>query len=138
MKRFKILLTLFAIAIFFANCKKEQEKEECGCNGIIQFTIPKESPLDGVIGYKIQLDTLDNFYNDKYWLAYVEPNCDNCVHHFILCNDDILTSDLKSNILSGSTITVKFSGIVTETCQKIFAPADYTYNHIILTKIEQK
>ncbi|MCK9450877.1 MAG: hypothetical protein M0Q90_04250 [Bacteroidales bacterium] len=136
MKKLLLLITLFTL---FVACKKEtNKKDECGCNGIIQYTIPDAEPLYGSLSYKIQLDSLDDFYNNKFWFGYTVPNCINCVHAYILCNEDFLSDTLKSKLVSGEIIQVKFSGYVTETCQKTFAPADYTYNRLILTKIEEK
>lgn len=135
MKKIILLITIFTL---FVACKKETNKDDCGCNGVEQYAIPKSEPLNGSVSYKIQLDTLDDFYNNKFWLGNTEQNCSNCIHVYILCNEDFLSDTLKSKLMSGEVVQVQFSGQITKTCQKTFAPADYTYNRIILTKIEEK
>jgi len=131
---------LVIVLFFLTNCKKEQVKEDCGCNGVIQFTIPNNEPLLGEIGFQEAAgqDSTGEF-SFKYWASYTEKNCSNCIHYFIICNEEFIPQEIKTKISTyGVCDSVYFSGLATETCQKIFAPADYTYNHIILTKIEKK
>ena len=94
----RVMIIFILTIIIIVGCKKEiDEKNDCGCNGIIQYTIPDTLPIEGTISYKIQLDTLDDFYNNKYWFGYTEQNCSNYIHSFILCNDKFLSLDLKKS-----------------------------------------
>jgi len=137
----KILFLCGIIVVMAFSCEKENNnKDDCGCNGIIQYTISDTLPLEGKFGYTEQAgqDTLGEFSN-KFWVSFTEPDCINCIQYYIVCNNEFLSSEIKTEALSGQIIdSVKFSGYVKETCQKIFAPADYTYNHIVLTKIERR
>ena len=136
MKKITRLLVLIGIVILTAfSC--EETNTECGCTGQTLYSISDSEPQIGKISYKIQIDSLDNYYNDKFWIGYTEDNCISCVHVFIVCNEKIISSELKSELLLGGDIDVKFSGQVKDVCDKIYAPAGYTYNRIILTKIER-
>ena len=54
----------------------------------------------------------------------------------IVCNENILPQEILKLKNSSKTISVKFSGDLKEICEKIFAPADYTYENITLTTIQ--
>ncbi len=122
----------------FISCR-DKVVPDCGCESEIVYVIPDSAGLIGTISYKKQLDPNDDFYNNKFWIGYVEQNCSNCVHVMIVCNEEMLSdfNDLL-NLPPGELVTVKFSGRLKKTCKKTFHPADHTYNHIILTKIERQ
>ncbi|PJA05491.1 MAG: hypothetical protein COX71_06445 [Flavobacteriales bacterium CG_4_10_14_0_2_um_filter_35_18] len=96
-------------------------------------------------------DSKGNHYNNqKYWIVYFDEDCGNCVHNLIICDESML--DVVSNIstltnvsdIIGSVnelknaIDIKFSGKLKSICNPIYAPADYTYEYIVLTSIEQQ
>jgi len=143
MKNFIIInkSKLFLLFVFFilTNCKNNDEDlqiEKCGCNSVVTKKIPESANLIGEIKFKTQLDPNDTYYNNKFWITYVEANCVNCVHHMIVCNENILPQEILKLKNSSKTISVKFSGDLKEICEKIFAPADYTYENITLTTIQ--
>lgn len=137
----KIFILCFSLTLLIStfSCNKNDDNPTCGCNSDIRATIPESANLIGQLVYKRQLDQNDNFYNNKFWITYVEPDCNNCVHHMIVCNENFLSSfnDVKE-LPNGQSISVQFSGHLKETCTKIFSPADYTYEHITLTNIERQ
>lgn len=129
-------LLLFTILIF-SSCKKDDTPIDCGCNSDIITIIPESSELIGTISYKRQLDPKDNYYNDKFWIGYTDPNCSTCIHSYIVCNEEILNEFsylISANI--NETVDIKFSGSIREICKKSFNSANLTYNRITLTKIE--
>lgn len=129
-----ILTTLLAVAVFVLSCEKE-ESNGCGCDSTVTF---EYVDMTGNISYKWQLDPNDNFYIEKFWIGFTEPDCVNCGHSLIVCNEEILT-DFKNliNLPPEASVLIKFSGYRRTLCEKIFAPAGYTYDHITLTKIEK-
>ena len=126
---------LFAMLL---SCDKDEPKKDCGCDSEILNTIPEPANLIGQLGYKIQLDPNDNYYNSKFWVSYTEPNCGNCVHHMIVYNEEMLISFQNLKNPPYENVQVVFAGHLKNVCDKIFAPGDYTYQHIVLTKIEEK
>lgn len=133
---------LFKVIIFCSlivfSCQDDNESEEnCGCDGVNVYTIPIDNNLVATIGYKTQLVLGDDYYNDKYWIGYTESDCINCIHTYIVCNDEFISSEIKSELSSGGQIEVKFAGYVKEVCEKKFDTADHSYNRIVLTKIEK-
>lgn len=118
------------------SCRDEPQPVDCGCSSIARTTIPESANLIGQISYKYQSDPNDNFYNDTFWISYTEPNCSNCVHTMIVCNESFLPEELTMLSTTLEMKQVIFAGELKETCEKIFSPADYTYERIILTKIE--
>ena len=64
----------------------------------------------------------------------------NCVHHMIICNEEILGNQFEDvvNLPPGEFVEVKFSGDLKEICQKKFDLADITYERITLTSIERQ
>lgn len=138
----KNFLFLSLICIGFLSCKDNRDDPEpepnCGCNSEIEATIPKSANLIGSIRYKIQLAPNDNYYNNKFWITYTEPNCINCVHSMIVCNENILPQEILNIKNTGETLSVKFAGDLKTICEKIFAPGDYTYQNITLTNIEKQ
>jgi len=132
----KKLLFLFATALTLSNCSKDEKKADCGCDSEIRRTIPESMNLIGQISYKKQLDPNDNYYNDKFWIGYSEPNCINCSHKMIVCNEEILNEQILNLKTNGQTLNVKFSGYLKEICKKKIDAADVTYENIVITKIE--
>jgi hypothetical protein len=151
-KRTKIALTVLCylgFTLFFYSCKDDDAPPNCGCDSVTKITIPESANLTGKLFFKNDSNG-NNYNNQKYWIVYIEENCVNCVHNLIICNDDFLNSisnipTLSSiNDIIGSVneldgaIDVKFSGDLKIICNPIFAPADYSYDNITLTSIEQQ
>ena len=131
---------LFFAILFLTNCKNsnddDSQTEKCGCNSEVKRIIPESANLIGEVRFKTQLDPNDNYYNNKFWITYAETNCGNCIHHMIVCNENFLPQEVLNLKNSGETLSIKFSGELKEICEKIFAPADYTYENITLTTIQ--
>lgn len=91
------------------------------------------------MGFKRQFHPLDTYYIDHYWITYIEPDCSNCVHHMILCNEDILGDDFDDlkGLPLGEDIEVEFSGHLKPICELKFDQADVTFERITLTSIER-
>ena len=135
----KKISILCLLLIFAISCNKNEDNPTCGCNSDIRNTISESRNLIGQLGYKRQIDPNNNFYNNKFWITYVEPDCDICVHHMIVCNEAILSSYIDVKELPiGQSITVKFSGNLKELCTKKFDIASITYDHITITSIERQ
>lgn len=134
-----ILFFLPFSALFLSSCKKDKNTN-CGCDSKVVKSIPDSTGLVGKIGFKIQIDPNDNFYNNRYWLSYTDTAfCSMCRTSFILCNEEILPTELKQlKNYPDSFIVVKFSGYTKELCQKIFDIPEHNYYHITLTKIEKQ
>lgn len=132
------LFLLFLTVILTNNCKdrNEETKSDCGCDSNVTNTILESENLVGTIYYKTQLDPQDNYYNNKFWIFYAEENCGNCIHYMIVCNENLLPQEITNLKTTGGSLSVKFAGDLKEVCQKIFAPADYTYENITLTQIQ--
>ncbi len=117
--------------------KYEFDPTSCGCSSPVSKEIPELTPLIGVVKYKRQKDPLDTYYNNKYWITYVEQNCVNCVHAMIVCNEDIMIG-FEDLINSDMSVSIRFSGQIKKACMHPFAwLADYTYDDITITKIER-
>lgn len=135
-------LQFFFFSLLFLSlnhCKSREEEPQtpdCGCESKVLKTIPESANLIATIGYKVQISPDDNYYNNKFWITYTERNCSNCVHHMIVCNESLLPREVLDLKKTGGNLSVKFSGQLKEICEKIFSPADITYEHITLTKIE--
>lgn len=137
-KKTKAIVLIFcflSLTIFLFQVCKKDEKPTCGCKGKIVFTI-KDS--DEQIGYLFKNTVHDNpnVPDHNYGIWFNEKNCTNCIHKFLICNDNFLYS--FGNIPPYPGIKVKFSGMAKDLCILPFAPADYTYNYIELTKIEKQ
>ena len=132
------LTFLFLTILLINNCKdrNEETKPDCGCDSNVTQTIPESANLLGTIYYKIQLDPNDSYYNNKFWITYTEQNCGNCIHHMVVCNDSLLPQEIINLKNTGGSLTVKFAGNLKNICEKINAPADYTYENITLTPIQ--
>ena len=105
------LTSFLLMTIVVVNCKnRNDENPNCGCNSEVTHSIPESANLVGSIYFKTQLDPKDNYYNNKFWIIYTEPNCVNCIHHMIVCNENILPADIIHLKNTGGTISVKFLG----------------------------
>lgn len=129
-------LTLFTLVLILTNSCKDDTLPDCGCNSETITTIPENSNTIGQISFKEQLNVNDTYYTDKYWIGFVEPNCSNCIHHMIVCNDNFIPNEIKNLINSNGIVNIKFSGYLKDICKKQFDVADVTYQRITLTKIE--
>jgi len=52
-----------------------------------------------------------------------------------VCNETILPQKLLDLKQTNQSLQVKFAGDLKPFCEKVFAPGDYTYENIRLTKI---
>ncbi len=133
-----ITLCYLGFTLFINSCKDDNTPPNCGCESETRTTIPESANLIGRIAYKTQIDPLDNYYNNTFWIGYTEQNCSNCIHKMIVCNDDILGNEFDDIIESGENVEVKFSGDLKVICEKKFDLADITYERITLTSIERQ
>jgi hypothetical protein len=135
-----ILITLLLFALI--SCKNDDDTistPNCGCESEILATIPQSANLVGEMYYKIQSnDPMDTYYNNRFWIVFAEENCSNCIHHMIVCNEEIMNNEFDGIKETGISVDVKFSGNLKEICEKSFNPADYTFERITLTSIEQQ
>lgn len=142
------MLCFLGLIFFFNSCHDNDDtKPSCGCESETKSTIPESAKLTGKLFFKND-SRGNNYYNRKYWIVFIPNNCGNCVHNLIICNDGFLNSISNipalqvSDILASpneldGAIDVEFSGHLKSICNPIFAPADYTYENIILTSIKQ-
>ncbi len=142
---FLILITILSIS-----CEEDKENKEnnsilvntddiCGCDSISLYTIPELESLEGVIGIKIPLNPRDTLYNNKYWIGYnYDSDCLECIQSYIVCNDEIITGELKEELSSGASINIIFAGQVKKLCEGIWSIPERSYNSIVLTKIEKR
>jgi hypothetical protein len=129
---------IFAIILYnglllLFSCDKGDVKKDCGCNGEITFTIQEPDELVGSL-YKNTSMPSDNIPDYNYGIWFDEVTCGNCKHYFFICNDSFLT-DL-GEIPTYPGIEVRFSGDAKGLCKTPISPADYTYNYLLLKKIE--
>ena len=139
--RTKVALTVLCylgLTLFIYSCKNDDTPPNCGCESETRTTIPESANLIGRIAYKTQIDPLDNYYNNTFWIGYTEQNCSNCIHKMIVCNEDILGNEFDDIIESGENVEVKFSGDLKVICEKKFDLADITYERITLISIERQ
>lgn len=129
-KILNILLCLITLCL--SSCK--EETLECGCEGKIQFTIEDSDHQEGFL-YRNPGNPSGNVPEYNYGIWFAEKNCSNCVHTFLICNDNLL-KELDSLPDIETLMDVTFSGYASNLCREPFGPADHTYNHITLTKIE--
>ena len=129
---FYLSITLFITII---SCKSDDSPNDCGCDSSMIFTIQES---DGQIGflYKNLDNSNENIPRYNYGIYYSELNCSNCINTFFICNDTFLNDIGKIPEYPG--IKVHFSGYSKKVCEGIWAPADYTYNYLTLTQIEQQ
>ncbi len=123
--------------LFLKNCKQDDIQSECSCESEALTTIPETCNLIGRLSFKSE-NAEDPFFNNHYWITFIEHNCSNCVHHMIICNHEILTEKCKEvrKLSEDEFIQIKFSGHLKEICNDIFTTENITYKHITLTSIE--
>ncbi|TVZ28761.1 hypothetical protein JM83_3912 [Gillisia sp. Hel_I_86] len=133
------IISCLVITLFFTGCKDDDiPPPDCGCESETRTIIPESTNLIGQIAYKTQIDSQDDYYNNTFWIGYTEQNCSNCIHHMIVCNEDLLGSEFDDIIVSGEVVEVKFSGNLKRICELPVAfPADETFEYITLTSIER-
>jgi hypothetical protein len=140
-KVFKLATYIFIFSILFLStgCNCDADTSDCGCDSEIKATLPVTTEFNGQIAIKRRVNSSDTFYNNKYWITYISPDCPSCIHHYIICNEEMLTafSDLQTLPL-GQSVAVKFAGDLRETCAKTISPATETFEHITLSKIERQ
>ena len=132
-------ILIFSILSLSSGCNCDADSSDCGCDSEIIATLPITNEFIGQIAIKRRTNSTDTFYNNKYWITYISPDCPSCIHHYIICNEEMLTtfSDLQTLPL-GESVTVKFAGDLRETCAKTNSPATETFEHITLSKIERQ
>ncbi|TZF85707.1 hypothetical protein FW774_01120 (plasmid) [Pedobacter sp. BS3] len=134
-KVFTAIFCIMALAFLMEGCKKKNEAQCEGCNNPVVFTIQDSDNRTGYI-YKNNIQDNPNVPQFNYGIWFNDTDCIDCVHTFFVCNDAFLNS--LGNIPEYPGIKIKFSGQAMKLCKEPFHPADYTYNHIILTKIEKQ
>lgn len=116
----------------------EYDSTSCGCSSTVWKVVPELTPLYGLVKFKRQQNPFDSYYNNRYWITYTEPNCVNCIHTLIVCNDEIMVG-FEHLLDSESSDTIRFAGQLRKVCMYPYASlADYTYDQITLTKIEKQ
>lgn len=124
---------ILALIIVLNSCD-ENEYPNCGCNSEIEYSIIDEENRTGNLYLNTEKEN-DNAPDYQFGIWYSEPNCSNCLHYFFICNDEFL--DEFGVISPYPGIEVTFSGEIMNLCNDPISPADYTYNYILLTKIER-
>lgn len=134
----------FFTILTFSSCNKEENPTDCGCNSEIRTTISNQ--LTGKLFYKNNSND-DNYNNRKYWIIYTEQNF---FHNMIICNEDLLLNianiptlnEVPDRVYSinqlENAMDINFTGQLKTICNPIFHPANYTYEKITLTNIEQQ
>ena len=131
MEKRHLISLIFTICLSFCH---QTETPDCGCGSVFVFTI-KESPGQEGFIYKNTDQSNNNIPKYNFGIWYAEQSCTNCVHKFLICNDSAV--DSIASIPAYPGIKVKFSGEAMRLCSEPFKPADYTYNFILLTKIQK-
>lgn len=138
----KVALTVLCclgLTLFMNSCIDDDTPANCGCESETLTTIPESANLIGRLAFKSN-NSIDPYYKNHYWITYIEQNCSNCIHHMIICNDEILGVEFEeiTSLSQGEFIEVKFSGNLKEICERRYDLADITYERITLTSIEQQ
>lgn len=131
--RIKVVSSIVIMLLIISSCDKGNEKKNCGCDSETIFTIQDADEQRGYV-YKTVPVVGDNVPSSDFTIMFSEPDCGNCKHFFLVCNDSFLSS--LDDIPNYPGIEVKFSGHAMELCSKPIAPGDYTYNYITLTKVQ--
>ena len=148
----KVALTILCylgFTLFMNSCKDDDTPPNCGCESETRTTIPESANLVGKLFYKDNVDGT-NYYDHHYWIIYIEENCSNCIHHMMVCNEELLEQISNIPVFTDvgdfinypshydNALSVKFSGDLKIICQDVIAPGDYTQERITLTSIEQQ
>gem|GEM_PF-2995691 len=136
MTKLPTVLLILIILTAFVGCNKD-ESADCGCgkNSEVVFTIEDADEQEGNL-YKAIKTTNPNTPDFKFAIWFTESGCINCVHTFFICNDSLLSGFGEIPPYPG--VRIKFSGQAKDLCKQPHKLADYTYNHIIITRIEQQ
>ncbi len=127
---------LIGIVLMGSGCDKDTPPD-CGCDSVTIRTILESDNMLGRISYKTQIDPLDDFYNNTFWIGYEDISCPSCIHKMIVCNEDIFGSDFNDIIISGESVEISFAGHLKELCNNKFDVTENTYHRIVLTSIER-
>lgn len=139
----KLLLVCLFLAFLFIGCNNKDVSADvstCGCDADSTKSIPQSSELSAKMFYKYDSPE-SNYYINKFWIEYTEPNCGNCTHSFVICNENILENnyDDVKELPKGERIDITFSGNIKPICDLPNAwLADTTFERIILTSIQRK
>lgn len=133
LNNYQIQIIFFLLIPLILTCKEDMQPTDCGCSGPVQFTIEDSDKQSGYL-FMNDDNSGNNVPDYNYGIWFDEPNCSNCIHRFLVCNDNFL-SELQE-IPNYPGVQVLFSGTSTNLCKEPFKPADETFNHIILTKLE--
>jgi len=125
----------FTLCFIIISCKSDDTPLDCGCNSETKAIITEESQAVGTITYKEQTES-NSYYTNYYWITLTDPNCSNCVQHMIICNNELLSNEIRNTLNSQTSTKVKFSGELKEVCEKRFDISSISYQNIKLTKIE--
>lgn len=129
-----IFYALTCFLLLTGGCNKD-EPADCGCGSgsEVVFTIEDSHEQTGYL-YKTTGPENPNFPKYKFGLWFPDQGCSNCIHTFLVCNNSFFSN--IDNIPAYPGIEVKFSGQAKNLCEDPPRLADYTYNHLILTRIE--
>jgi hypothetical protein len=133
----KLHLCLLAGSLLLINGCNKNEYADCGCGegSEVVFTIEDSDEQEGYL-YRSTAPDIPNFPDYKFGIWFSEDVCINCVHAFLICNNSFISGFGEIPAYPG--VKVKFSGKAKDLCEDPDRLADYTYNHIIFTRVELK
>jgi len=136
-------LTIYLTSIYLVitglgaiSCQKNKQLD-CGCDVTNPAIIVESGNLAGTIVFNEQALQGYKSYQNKFLIAYQDPNCADCIFTMVVCNENILTKDileLKNDPII--SLKVKFSGYRKPICDKLISPGINTYENIVLTTIK--
>ncbi|MCT4602971.1 MAG: hypothetical protein N4A59_08745 [Marinifilum sp.] len=133
-----IMLLCICLSLGVGCDNDDKTKADCGCDSETLSVISESDNLIGQIWYKTKQNSNDDdYYNDKYWISVIIKDSDN-VNHYIVCNEDIISEDIKLLAKTTEDTEVQFAGHVKGVCEKKIDIPERTYSRIVLTKIELK
>lgn len=83
----RFCVVLLVLMFFLSSCNNDDSPPDCGCYSEPWTTV---TDVVGTLSYKIQIDPLDDFYNDKFVLGITFSDCGNCSQGFVVCNEKML------------------------------------------------
>jgi len=122
-----------AILLMLTSACHQEDNQNCGCSGEISFTIEANDDQNGYL-YKNTENSGDFLPDYNYGIWYAEPDCANCIHYFLVCNDKFLADPGDIPAYPGMEVT--FSGQAKELCESPLSIPEYTYNQITLTSLQ--
>ena len=128
---------LFLILILTINCNDKDEVKDCGCDSPVIKVISDTDNMSGKIYYKTKTDPNDNYYNNKFWIS-VDGLAVNWSQNLIVCNENILPTEILNLKNSGETISIKFSGDLKKLCENTISIPEDSFEHITLTKLQKQ